>query len=161
MKKVMSKRLVSFLLVFVLLLCGVAQSASAANVCRATSGNSSTATSFTVKTKGGLFKGKLTLTQTKGVAKGLTWAGGYEKTYSLYGQYTVTYKKEGGKQKTASWTGKNLTLKLDKNSTYTVTVTPVSNTTLHVKNLYRAGFYGWQRNATWSVNKTKGIQLCT
>lgn len=159
MKKTNAKRLVSILLTFVLLFCAAGQSASAANVCNVISGNSSTTTSFKVETKGGLFKGKLTLTQTKGVANGMKWTGG-SKTYSLYGQYTVTYKKEGGKEKTVSWRDKNLTLKLDKNSTYIVTVKPDPRTSIHMRQLFKAGFYGWKSNAYWSVRKTSGVLLC-
>lgn len=42
----------------------------------------------------------------------------------MYGKYDVTYEKEDGSVKTVKWTGRNCTLRLDRNSVYTVTIRP-------------------------------------
>lgn len=122
----MKRRMFAWFLVMVLALGLISTTALAArkNVCTQIRGNAAWAQSFTVETGSRwLFRDKITLTQEKGLYLFQGWTGRY-KTVAMYGKYDVTYEKEDGSVKTVKWTGRNCTLRLDRNSVYTVTIRP-------------------------------------
>lgn len=136
-------------------------SASAAsNVCTQISGSSEKTTTFTVQTGSRwLFSDKITITQTKGEYEYLNWLGNW-KTASGYDTYTIKVVKVGGTTKTYTMAGNKITIKLDKNSTYKISVIPGSTSTLTAKFLSKGAFMGWKKYPTWAVTSTKGIISC-
>jgi len=159
----MKKRILAIVLVLTMIVPVLSICASAANVCSEIKGNCKEQRTFTVETgkRGWFLKNKLTFTQTKGKMSFYTWGGG-TKDYSMYGRYRVTYENlSSGKEKTKLWTGKNLTLTLDKNTTYKITVTPASHAELNAVNAWKGAFDMWSKNSTWKVTGTKGVDLCT
>lgn len=159
----MKKLFISFILILSLVFAMTPTAFAAKNVCSSSvKGNASSAKTFTVTTKGKWFKStKLTLTQNKkGVAIGSKLSG-RSKTYNTYAKYKVTYTNSKGKRKTVSFSGKNKTINLSKNETYTIKVAP-DNTGLHLDNAFKnGGFYGWKTVPTWTVKSTGGnISYC-
>ncbi|MBQ5992030.1 MAG: hypothetical protein IJL62_05725 [Clostridia bacterium] len=133
---------------------------AAANVCRQISGSSKKAVTFTVKTGSRwLLSDKLTIKQTKGVFKYNDWLY-REKTAKGYDEYIIKVTKVGGKTKTYTLGGGSITIKLDKNSTYKITVTPADSQTLAWKYLRYGAFDKWTKYPTWKVTSTKGVITC-
>ncbi len=149
----------------------------AKNVCKQISGTSKAASTFEVETGSRWYSKKdvLKLQQTKGTMK-ITTVLGKNKTKTMYETYTVKVQKiVNGKvtsTKCYKWTGKTLKLKLDKNSTYRVTVTSMY---AKYKGKYPGGtlfnpydgvgslFWsprGWSKHSTWKVSSTSGILSC-
>ena len=75
-----------------------------------------------------------------------------------YGTYYITVTDENGNVvlSNAKWSGKSYNIKLSKNTSYDITVTPETN--------YGYGVYaddGWQTDSTWKVSRTKNCTFCT
>ena len=159
MKKILC-RVLSLALLAAMLMPAFCTAALAANVCSAVYGSTARSCTFTVKTDSGFILGqKITLTQSKGTAKG-KWMYD-DKYYSSWGLYRVTVERVSGSGKVPAektWYGRDCTLSLGKNTTYRITVTPLNNE-MYTKHMFFL-FYGWSRNATWSVKKTTHITLC-
>lgn len=152
------KKVISFTL-FIILAFSMISSAFAANVCGNIGGNSTATTTFTINT-GSRWLGsdKVKLTQTKGKYEYST-PFSRSKTETSYMKYHVYYKKSGASSWShKKWTGKNLTLSLKKNTTYSVKVVPYSNIDMG----FTAGksIRRWIYPSTWSVTSTKGILSC-
>ena len=136
--------------------------ASAANVCSQITGYSGSERTFTVETKNRpILSEKITLTQSgKGTYTYRPARGTGTKTKTAYMPYKVYYKRSGDKNwKSKEWTGKNCTLTLKKYSTYTIRVVPYTSTQLN-KHFFGSGVK-FNRLLSWSVTKTKGIELCS
>lgn len=158
----MKRRMFAWFLVMVLALGLISTTALAArkNVCTQIRGNAAAKQTFRVVTGSRwLFKDQITLTQEKGSYLFQGWTGRY-KTVAMYGKYDVTYKKEGGRARTVKWTGRNCTLRLDRNSVYTVTIRPFDDAELQVRSLFHGYSVRWTRTPSWWIKSTKGIQLC-
>ena len=160
--KTVSKRIISIALLLVLLL-SMSAEVFAANVCQNITGSSKKASTFYVETGSRLlFSDKLTLTQTQGKFEaGFTFLSG-----KCYWAYTLKIQKLDSKGKviseeTKKWNySKDYTLKLNKNSTYRITITPVSEQTVRTKYLVRTWGYDILEYPKWSIKSTKGINLC-
>ena len=147
------------------------QGAHAAS-CQSISGKASGgSTTFYVTTDSGWWMGRsVTLTQSKATVKYLKWIGkGKSYNYkSFYATYYVTVRNirtgrihAGYNGRT--WNSKNLNIgKLDKNTKYKITVTPLG-----------IGSYGrfsnepvtgksrsWSPASTWEIRKVRNISLC-
>lgn len=132
----------------------------AGNVCKQISGSSDGACTFTVET-GNVFllSEKISFDQDKGVLNYL-WACNY-KTKELYDTFTIRYQKEGSSEsKTKKMDGGSCSIKLEPNSTYTITVTPADSRTLQFKYWYLGSIGSWESPATWCIKSTRGIKLC-
>ncbi len=179
MKNILKKLALIVLSIFVsgsIFTCPVA----AANVCKQISGKSTQETTFIVNTGSRWYSSKdvIKFTQTKGTMKtsDLKLTKSVASTRVMYEYYTVTVKKMSGSKtvntKTYTWTGASQKIKLDRNSTYKVTVTPYS-----VDPKYKDAFTygalfnpyttfglwaprGWKKAATWKVSATSGILSC-
>ena len=161
----MTKKIVSFSVALVLLLSVLSvfsfSSASAANACTQISGSSARSTTFKVYTGSRwLFSDKITLTQTQGYLKNLF--GLKIGSFKAYDTFSITVRKIST-GKTTYYTMKNgsVTTKLDKNSTYSITVTPASSSTLQSRYWCKGYIMGWNYYAHWSVKSTKGIISCS
>jgi hypothetical protein len=105
-------------------------------------------------------KDKITLKQTKGKLAYYDWLNN-DKTVSAYDVYSVAVQASGSKTiKYYTLKGSSLSIKLEKNTTYTVTVTPGTNAELQFKHLIKGAICGWDTYPTWSVTSTKGIISC-
>lgn len=155
------KKAVAILLCFIICI-SMIPLASAANVCYQITGYSDAERVFTVETLNRpILSETITLTQSsKGKVSYRPAIGIGTKTKSAYMAYTVYYKRSGDKAwKTKKWTGKSCTLSLKKYSTYTVKVVPYSSTQLNKH--FSGSRTKFERILTWSVSKTKGINLCS
>ena len=133
--------------------------AGAANVCSEITGTGkpSESVTFTVETNSKWGNNNLKLTQTKGKAS-LYWS---DREPEVYGRYTVTYKADGAKEKSKSFTGSEVKLDLKPNKTYTVTVTAYSYESLHVLiGVTGGGFHSWSTAPVWKVSAQKNVTLC-
>ncbi len=155
---------ISLSLVILTLFAFITPAYAASNVCSQISGNAKNTVTFEVHTKSRLlFKDYITLKQTKGTAlvANLAWTKQYEK--DMYACYNVTVARVDGKQdkycKTYNWNGASLKIKLADNTNYKITVKPVSFNSLSSL-LSSANFIKWKNVPTWSISKTKGIELC-
>lgn len=159
MKYQMWKRIIVAALCLLMLCTVMPMEASAASSsCTLIRGNSSKAVTFTVETGSRfLFKDKITFKQTKGSFNYMKWFGGEirEDTKGCYDSFTITVQKVGGKTSTYTLSGSSKTIKLDKNSTYIITVTP-GYPILKKGKVFRS----WTSYPTWSISKVKGINLC-
>ena len=126
-------------------------------------GNSGKAVTFTVTT--GSSSEKLKFTQKKGVL-GYNNLVSAPKTMNAYDCFTIKYQKIDNKAcylpQTATMDGGSLSIKLEKNTTYHITVTPATLSTLQQKN---GGFLGltkyvtgWKSYATWSVTGSSSLR---
>ena len=164
MKK--TTKIISLMLVVVMLISASVTNVFAANMCPNVWGSGKKATTFTIKTdKYWITSNKVKLTQTeKGTAKGKVWSSGREKTYKLWGHYSVQILDSKGRVlKRANWTDKNFTITgLKKNSTYKLKVTPYANGSISATwtGITNGGFYGWKYVPVWHVNWTKGVTFC-
>ena len=133
----------------------------AGNVCKQISGSSDGACTFTVET-GIVFllSEKISFDQDKGVLRYLSWPGEY-KTKKVYDSFTISYQKKGSSEsKTKEMDGGSCSIKLEPNSTYTVTVTPASVQKLQLHHLLLGAIGSWESPATWCIKSTRGIKLC-
>ena len=132
--------------------------AATSSTCTLLSGSSQKSYTFKVKTGSRiLFKNKLVFKQTKGTYQYLPWFDGFNpKTATGYDNFTITVKKQGGKTTTYKLSGSSKTIKLDNNSTYTITVTPGKPVLKGTKVFDR-----WIKYPTWSVTKVKGVATCS
>lgn len=155
-------RILSLLLLLTLLFSAFATEALAANVSGSTAKKV-----FIVSTDNKWYHSQqIKLTKTKGVAYFYT-VGPYttmgntsKKAIERYGQFRITVEKINKNGKTISkpynntlWNSNGaFTIKLDKNSTYRITVTPSSIGT---------NFAGWKTASKWSVSSIgSGIYYC-
>jgi hypothetical protein len=157
------RRILSLSLALMLCLSSLlAVSASAANVCEDISGSSAASSSFTVKTGSRwLSKDKITITQTKGILTYYDRWDNSDESMSTYDVYTVAVQANGSS--TVDYytlKKKSLSIKLKKNTTYTVTVKPGSHAALQFKCALTGAINGWDTYPTWSVTSTKGIISC-
>lgn len=137
-------------------------SASAAsNVCTQISGSSKKEVTFTVHTGSRwlFLSDKITIKQTKGVYNYMNWVSNWN-TANGYDTYSIKVAKVGGSTKPYTLSGGSITINLDKNSTYKITVTPGSNSILQAKFWSKGSFMGWKKYPTWKVTTTKGIISC-
>lgn len=159
-------KIISIILVVAMLITANVTNVFAANVCKNVWGTGKITRTFTIKTdKNWLTSNKVKLTQTAmGTAKGKKWSSGKQKTYKIWGHYTVYVMNSKGKVlKRSSWTGKNFTVSgLKKNTKYIVKVVPYSNGGISAtwSGVVNGGFYGWKYVPCWNVKWTKGITLC-
>ncbi|MBQ6846405.1 MAG: hypothetical protein IJO61_04665 [Oscillospiraceae bacterium] len=155
------KRTIALILVIVMSIIMV-PTTYAANVCSQISGNCNYEKTFTVNTKNfPILSEKITLTQTKGKYeyRPAISASYSKKVKTGYMAYNVYYKKSGdSKWKSKKWTGKNCSITLKKNSTYTIRVVPYNTTSLNLR--FGGSSIYWRSPATWSVSKTRGVDLC-
>lgn len=160
MKKT-TKRILTLVMLVAMCL-SMAMSVSAANVCSQITGSTATTRTFKVKTgKRFLLSDKLTFKQSKGVLRYET-LGGREKTFNAYDTFCIRYQKEGSSTvKTAELKNGSCSIKLDKNSTYIVTVSSEGHGALQVRYIFKGLIGDWQKNPTWKVSKTAGIDFCS
>ena len=144
------------------------QEVRAANVCTSVSGNLRKSVTFEAKTGSGWLLGQyLTLTQDKGTAYNGNYAWG-GKTYNVYGTYQVTITRTKGSGKIPSkfvWNSRTAKIKLGKNSTYKITITPCTSTYDYNSWLkflrYDYDFYkNWVVLPYWNIKKTKNVTYC-
>lgn len=159
-------RAISALLLVVSLFTSLGTGALAADKsCSVIYGNANASKTFTVETGNRrIFKSKFTISQSKGKARYRSWPGAY-KNHNLYAAYTITYSKLNSEGKVVStsskrMTGASCTLKLDCNSTYRITISPDQSGRYTATHLNWGAFEQWISVATWSVKKTKGVNLC-
>lgn len=159
-------RFMAIILTVMTLFSTLSISASAAKVCQQVTGTPKAKTTFTVKTTSRwLLSDKITFTQSKGTASFKNWVG-VDKNRSTYAAYNITYSKiVNGKvvsTKSETWKDSSHTIKLDKNSTYKITVSPISTDyyTLRMHPTWGA-FNNWVKTPQWSVKNTKGINSCS
>jgi hypothetical protein len=163
MKKM--KKALATVLAMMIILATFTTTAFAANVCSQIDGNSRRSRTFTVDTgKRFILKDKIKLKQTKGVFRYDNWVG-KSKTAKGYDKFSVKVEKiEGssgvGKVKYYTLKGKSLTIKLDKYSTYRITVTPASTSDLTARYWLKGCFDYWEKPASWKISTTKGIIAC-
>ena len=137
---------------------------AASNVCTGIFGYTKTV-KFRVDTgKRWILSDYIKFTQTKGTANYESTVGfsAKQKTYTEYGNYSITAKPiyGGGKTVTATWKDGTYTLKLASNTMYDVTV----SLNEQYKSLYPGHFpyffKNWKTPPTWSISVTKGIISC-
>ena len=134
---------------------------NAANVCSEINGDCNYEETFNVITGAGWCNNQsVKLTQTKGVHKYelMMLNGSKYKTKKQYGIYYITVTDENGNEilSNEKWSGKTFKIKLSKNTSYDITVTPETN--------YGYGVYaddGWQTDSTWVVSRTKNCTFCS
>lgn len=179
------KRFVLFLLTVLIVGTSFIVPAYAENVCKQISGSSKSKQTFIVETTSRWLASKdvLKLTQTKGIMniERVKLTKNVKDIREMYEMYTVKVEKlVKGKvtgTKNYTWTGASLKLKLEKNSTYRVTITSCF---AQYKGKYPGGslfnpyeskglsglcsaFWaprGWKKHSTWKVSSTKGILSC-
>ena len=97
----------------------------AANVCKEVAGSSRSAVTFTVKTdKGWLNNQYITLKGTKGIISYTSYTG-RNKEISKFGMFNVVItNKNTGKREERTWKDGSCKIKLQKNCTYLITVSP-------------------------------------
>ena len=145
-----------------------AQPVQAANVCTSVWGSNSGSKTFEVRTDSGWFNTQyLTLTQTKGTAYSGNYAFGTNKTYKVYGAYQVTIKRTKGSgtvPKSFVWKDGSQKIKLGKNSTYKITITPLKSSFYYNSwlNFLKYDNYdkNWKMRPQWSIKKTKHVTFC-
>lgn len=159
----MIRRIATLSLVLVLL-SSLTLTAAAKNVCKQINGAANKTTTFTVDTGNRwLFSEKLTLKQKAGSYSYINPVGGLtSKTGTGYYTYTVKYVNNStGASKSVKWSDKTLSLSLDKNTTYTVTVTPAKESAVRAEWRYMfKSPTSWKVYPSWSVSSTKGILAC-
>ena len=175
MKRKLTAKIVTLAMAVMMLVTGFSTKSFAANVCKQISGSSKAAQTFNINTGSRWYSSKdvLKLTQTKGTMKIMKLLNGKHTTKSMYEKYYVKVEKLKNNKvvsvKNYTWQKSSLKLKLDKNSTYRVTVTPTAvrnrssfgDGTLF--NPYGSIFFsplGWKKHSTWKVSSTSGILSC-
>lgn len=158
-------RILSLVLLAALCISLLSSFAMAANVCSSISGNANGKKTFTVITGSRwLFSDKITIKQTKGQLSYDSWTG-REKTKNTYGIFYITVKNTSNPNdkynKTYTMKGGSCTIKLGKNSTYTITVTPASIQELALQHMVSGAINRWKTPASWKISKTKGVSLCS
>ena len=181
MKHTLKKIVTMALCLLMLAMIIPARPTEAAGVCREISGKSTKTTTFTVKTGSRWLAKKdvLTLTQKKGVLKAerVFSLNTVYKTFKKYEDYTVVVKKMSGKKtistKQYSFSKASLKIKLDKNSTYVITVSsPYSRDGGFTKSPLFYNYFStlgsawwspvsWKTPSTWRVKSTKGVLSCS
>ena len=208
MKNILKKVCCFALMLLMLAVMLPAQTAEAANACKQISGNSKAVQVFYVNTGSRWIAKKdvVKLTQTKGTMNikynffGVNYSyppfsDKANDTKKMYEEYSVKVEKLNSKNKvvkTENYTfdSGSLKIKLDKNSTYRITVTPkfldfynkvksmsykqfiglnYNHNPYSVKGLRIVGSLakskwvplGWKTHSTWKVSSTKGINDCS
>jgi len=154
----------------IIMIAGIGIQEAHAASCQSVSGRSNGgSTTFYVTTDNGWWMGRsITLTQSKATVKYLKWIGKGKGSKSFYATYYVTVRNvRTGKihagYNSRTWNSKNLNIgKLEKNTKYKVTVTPLG-----------IGSYGrfsnepvtgksrsWSPASTWEIRKARNISLC-
>lgn len=179
------KKITLVLLTALILGISFAAPAYAENVCKQISGTSKNASTFMVETTSRWLASKdvLKLTQTKGIMniERVKLTKNVKDTREMYETYTVKVEKMvKGKvksTKTYTWSGSSLKIKLEKNSTYRVTVTsyfvkyngkypggslfnPYDTKGISALSSAFWAPRGWKKHSTWKVSSTKGILSC-
>ncbi len=136
------------------------QEVNAADYCTKISGNYGSAKTFTVDTgKRFLLSDYIALKASAGKLK--YWTIGIPRTKDIYGRYTIKiYDVSSKKAETKTWKdSKSIKIKLKKNRTYKITVTPIPayawadyNVKMQAREV--------TKNPTWTVYKTKGVNAC-
>lgn len=135
---------------------------NAANVCYNIDGDCSSSETFTVKTDKGWFNNQyITLRQTKGKMRfaRATFTDVKYKTVNMYATYYVTvYDNSRHKyvMKNKTWKNGSMKIKLQKYSSYSVTLTPETRYTYWF--VYSSD--KWTKKAKWDVRKTKHCTYC-
>lgn len=149
-----TKKLASFFITMVILMCTcfcfLYTTASAA-----TSGNINKSSTITVNTKANYWypgSSSITLKQNKTKYTYTTW-NGKQKTSSGYCVYNIkaTPVSGNGKPKTAKLKGRSVKIKLDKNTTYKISVS-YDYTATYFQNKARA--IKWLTTPSWWVSST-------
>ena len=152
---------IAFILAMVIALIAGIGDVNAANVCSEIYGDCNYEETFNVTTGAGWCNNQsVKLTQTKGTHKYemMMLNGSKYKTKKQYGIYYITVTDENGNVvlSNAKWSGKSYNIKLSKNTSYDITVTPETN--------YGYCVYaddGWQTDSTWKVSRTKNCTFCS
>ena len=194
MKLTLKKTLAIMLCMFTLISM-VPMESHAANVCAQISGNSNQVKSFIVNTGSRWLANKdvIKISQTKGIMKkSSTTLTKINGSIEIFEEYTIRIQKLGKNNKvistqTKTFSGNSISIKLDKNSKYRITMTPgyteylkTINSVSNGRNYYfdynpyltklqlifRSSKHqwvprGWKKAATWKVTSTKGINVCS
>lgn len=159
---------IAFMLVIVLSMITGMTNVNAANECKGISGTCAGQESFVVDTSSGWFDNQaVKLTQTKGdyTYETMMLSGASKYTYKKhYGIYYVTVTDSLGNTvlDNCVWSSKSMSIKLDKNTSYTITVTPETDGNVYSR-AYTHGFKvgkGWTSLSTWKVSKTRKVSNC-
>ena len=144
---------------------------AAKNVCTQIRGSAKRASTFYVETGSRWIASRdcIRLTQTQGVMNRSGWtqkAG----TFKAYGGYSIRIEKLNStgrvvSRRTENWNYiASKTIRLDRNSTYRITITPKSLRELQAHFLLcriRQGYVeGWKTAPSWTVTRTKGVLSC-
>ena len=159
--------LVAFILAMMLMLTAGISNVHAANVCNDIYGDCTYSETFNVTTGSGWLNNQsIKLTQTKGEYNyELLMLNGSKKCNKThYGIYYVTVIDQNGNYlyDHAKWKSKSMCIKLQKNSSYDITVEPETNDSTYsceFGGCYKAGF-GWKTLSTWKVSRTKHCTFC-
>lgn len=160
--------LIAFILATMLALTAGISNVHAANVCSEINGDSSYTETFNVTTGAGWLNNQsIKLTQSKGEYKYelLMLDGSRKSTKSQYAIYYVTVVDEHGNYlyNEKEWKSKSMCIKLQKNTSYDITVRPETNTGIYAcefTHCIKAGG-GWKTLSTWKVSRTKNCTFCT
>jgi len=140
---------------------------AAKNVCTQIRGSAKRASTFYVETGSRWIASRdcIRLTQTQGVMNRSGWtqkAG----TFKAYGGYSIRIEKlnSAGRvvsRRTENWNyTASKTIRLDKNSTYRITITPNSMSQYQARYLVKGAVEGWKTAPSWTVTRTKGVLSC-
>ena len=145
------------------------QEVQAANLCSTVYGSLRNTVTFKVTTGSGWITGQsITLNQSKGTAYNgnYGWGG---STYQVYGAYSVTIKRIKGSGKVPAgftWKSGSKRISLGKNSTYQITITPLTETFYYnswgkfLKYDHYKFYSNWRNIPTWNVKKTNHVSFC-
>lgn len=167
MKTRLTTRLIAVLCLMLLCMSMATPALAANNVCSTVGGNYKKATTFIVHTGGGLFKGKIILTQPKTAASVKKLFCGYKET-ARYAAYFIEVRKISGGTKNAdvregenglNWNcTKTRTISgLQRNAVYRITVTPADSANNTLLNLFGIT---WLATPTWTAKRTAGVTYC-
>lgn len=158
---------IAFMLVIVLSMITGMTNVNAANECKGIGGTCDRQESFVVDTRSGWLDNQaVKLTQTKGdyTYETMMLNGSKYTQKKHYGIYYVTVTDSMGNIKLDNcvWSSKSMSIKLDKNTSYTITVTPETDGNVYSR-AYTRGFKvgkGWTSLSTWKVSKTRKVSNC-
>ena len=117
-----------------------------------TSGSTNTVTINVNTGDSGLFKPYIVLSQNK--AKASFTKGVKQGQDSVYAKYRITVNKDGRKVSSPTWHSGSIKIKLDKNSSYSITVAYDGQGTYLSNSGHLKMFNNWIEQPYWTVSKT-------